>query len=419
MTSLQFRDAPDRQRAILWAVAAILTAALAFVAWQYVGTVVLGLFVYYVTRPVYVRIQDRIPTRTLAVVASLLLVTLPVILLFAWTLIVAVRQVGGLLESNNLEQIVVLFEPYLDLTEISAELRRLATVVLEDPSRILDTQVNGPLAGVFDVVVGSLGTLFNASLHLFVVFVIAFYLLRDDYRIARWVRGTFVEGDGVVEAYFVAVDRDLKNIYFGNILNVFVTAILGALVYNGLNLFAPPDVAIPQPTLLGLLTGVASLIPVIGMKLVWVPAALILLGRSLLVDPATAWFVVVFALVSVIVVDTIPDQLLRPYVSGRTLHVGAVMLAYILGPLLFGWYGIFFGPFVLVVVAEFARIVLPWLVHGETDAVPSPITEAAPDVEEAGDADARATDDETDGERPAPDAGAPEQSESDDVHPEG
>jgi len=72
-------------------------------------------------------------------------------------------------------------------------------------------------------------------------------------------------------------------------------------------------------------------------------------------------FPVAFLVVSFVVVDYVPDQLLRPYVSGRTLHVGAVMLAYTLGPFLFGWYGIFLGPFVLVVLYEFARIVVPWL----------------------------------------------------------
>ena len=375
--ALQHRNlSVDRQRLALWTAAVFMLGVLAFAAWQYVGTVVLGLFAYYVTRPLYVRVQRFVPTRTLAVFVSLVLVTLPVILLFAWTLLVAVQQVSLLLESGNFDQFVAFIEPYVNLSAATSELQRVGVLILEDPTRIFSTGVNGQLGEALVVVLGSLGELFNALLHLFVVLVIAFYLLRDDYRLAQWAHGTFVDLDGVLDTYFRAVDRDLKNIYFGNILNVFVTGLLGALVYNGLNLFAPAGVAVPQPTLLGLLTGAASLIPVIGMKLVWIPAALLLLVRSLLVDPSTVWFVVAFAGVSVVVVDTIPDQLLRPYVSGRSLHVGAVMLAYILGPLLFGWYGLFLGPLVLVVVVEFGRIVLPWLVHGE-EMTPTPMTEAS------------------------------------------
>jgi hypothetical protein len=40
------------------------------------------------------------------------------------------------------------------------------------------------------------------------------------------------------------------------------------------------------------------------------------------------------------------------------------MIAYTFGPLLFGWYGIFLMPMLLVLVFHFARIVLPELVQG-------------------------------------------------------
>jgi hypothetical protein len=87
--------------------------------------------------------------------------------------------------------------------------------------------------------------------------------------------------------------------------------------------------------------------------------------ETAMADPAFLWFPAVFFAVSLVVVDTIPDLVLRPYVSGRNLHVGLVMLAYIFGPLLFGWYGIFLGPMILVLVVHFVRIVLPELVAGE------------------------------------------------------
>jgi hypothetical protein len=41
------------------------------------------------------------------------------------------------------------------------------------------------------------------------------------------------------------------------------------------------------------------------------------------------------------------------------------MFAYILGPVLFGWYGLFLGPLLLVLVVHFVRLVLPELVDGE------------------------------------------------------
>jgi hypothetical protein len=46
------------------------------------------------------------------------------------------------------------------------------------------------------------------------------------------------------------------------------------------------------------------------------------------------------------------------------IHTGTLMFAYILGPFLFGWYGIFLAPMVLVLVVHFVRIVFPELVDG-------------------------------------------------------
>jgi len=144
-----------------------------------------------------------------------------------------------------------------------------------------------------------------------------------------------------------------------------LTGSIGVLAYSILNVYAPPGLSIPAAPLVGLLAGVASLIPIVGMKLVYIPVALYLSVVAVLTDPTGLWFVVVFAAISFVIVDTIPDLVLRPYVSGRSLHVGSLMIAYTFGPLLFGWYGIFLAPMLLVLVVNFARLVLPELLDGD------------------------------------------------------
>jgi predicted PurR-regulated permease PerM len=354
-----------RGRVALWIAALLVLLVLLYVSWRYVGTVVLGLFAYYVTRPVFHRILARTSSRTGAVVASLLLVALPVLVLVGWTVIVAVRALRDFGSDGAFAQLEQVLTPYLDIEAAVNEIETVARQVAANPGRVDQLNVGGITANVVDLLSASVSILFTALLHAFVALVIVFYLLRDGHRVATWARRTFVEEGGVFDAYLVAVDQDLKNIYFGNILNALFTGLLAATTYTLLNLVAPPGVGIPEAALVGLLVGAASLVPVIGIKLVWVPVSVFLFATSLLADPQTAWFPVLFAVVSIVVVDYIPDQLLRPYVSGRSLHVGAVMIAYTLGPLLFGWYGIFLGPLVLVVVFEFGRIVFPWLVDPE------------------------------------------------------
>ena len=351
-----------RARIALWVVTVALVLALAFFAWQFAGTLVLGLFVYYVTRPVFERIHVRIENRTLAVVVSLLTVALPVLLLVAWTLVIAVQALADFLDEETMDRIGELAGPYVDLSTLFQNGEGTLRTLLTDPTQLGSLDLGTIASGALATVLASVGVVAGAALQAFIVLVIAFYLLRDDHRIAAWSRRTFAEEGGVVETYLVRADAELKSVFFGNILNALFTGVLAVVTFLVLNAFAPEVVRIPQPALLGLLVGAASLVPAVGIKLITVPVGAYLLGRSALLAPPTIWFPLVFLLVSFVVVDYIPDQLLRPYVSGRNLHVGAVMLAYLFGPLLFGWYGIFLGPLLLVLVFEFAQVILPWLV---------------------------------------------------------
>jgi predicted PurR-regulated permease PerM len=352
----------ERGRIGLWMVALLVIAGLAYVGWTYVGTLTVGVFVYYVTRPVFRRVHTHIESRALAVAATLLVAALPILVLVGWALAILVNVLSEFLNSERFVELETLLAPYLDLTETLAEMEAQVAQFLADPTQLPDVDLGAVLGQVTDTLGSALGVFVNVGLHGFIVLIIVFYLLKDDYRVAAWSRRTFLTEGGVLERYFETVDHDLHNVYFGNILNALMTGLLAAVVYTLLNFVAPAGVGIPESAFLGLLVGAASLIPVIGIKIVTWPVGGYLLAVALLTQPEAVWFPVLFLLVSFVVVDYIPDQLLRPYVSGRTLHVGAVMLAYTLGPLLFGWFGIFLAPLLFVLVFEFGRIVFPWLV---------------------------------------------------------
>ncbi|WP_276301747.1 AI-2E family transporter [Halorussus lipolyticus] len=343
----------DRSRLGWWLVGLALGAAVLYVVYSFIGTFVFGIFLYYATRPVYKRLRRRMRPASLAAGTALLALALPVLLLMAYTGAIALQEFNNIAKKTDIDGLQTTIQPYLDVSSVAQRPGEL----LANPDPALVSEI-GRSALEY------LGFIGNAVLHLFVMIAIAFYLLRDDHRFSRFVRRQFSDEGGVVEAYGRAVDRDFNSIFFGNILNALLTGTIGAAAYNTLNLVAPGSV-IPYPTLVGLLTGAASLIPIVGMKLVYFPISAYLGLETAMNDPALLWFPALFFAVSLVVVDTIPDLVLRPYVSGRNLHVGLVMLAYIFGPLLFGWYGIFLGPMILVLVVHFVRIVLPELVAGE------------------------------------------------------
>jgi predicted PurR-regulated permease PerM len=356
----------DRSRLAWWALGLGLVGALGFVLYSFVGTFVFGVFIYYATRPIHRRLGRRLRPASLAAAVSLFALTLPALLLMLYALAVGLQQIRPYLDGTDGGTTVPALGPYLNATGAVSGPDELFQSVRESGGETLLSQET------VSAVMRSLGQIGDSisfvgigAIHLFVMLALAFYLLRDDHKLARWVRGRFGDDTGVLEAYLRAVDRDFNNIFFGNILNAVLTGTIGVIAYSLLNTVAPPGTAIPAAALVGLLAGVASLIPVVGMKLVYVPVAAYMgLVAVLGGQQESLWFVAVFAGVSFVIVDTIPDLVLRPYVSGRSLHVGAVMIAYTFGPLLFGWYGIFLAPMLLVLIVHFARIVLPELIVG-------------------------------------------------------
>jgi predicted PurR-regulated permease PerM len=128
----------------------------------------------------------------------------------------------------------------------------------------------------------------------------------------------------------------------------------------------PGALRIPFPTLLALLTGLATFIPLVVGKLVYVPLSGYLAYTTTQAGTTSGLvWVGAFALVSFFLLDLLPQTFIRPYISGRSLHSGLVLLAYVLGAALFGWYGLFLGPLILVLVVQAANVVLPELLHGD------------------------------------------------------
>ncbi|RNJ26261.1 AI-2E family transporter [Halosegnis longus] len=349
---MRLRDV-SRGTVAWWALGGFLAVLLASVANRFLGTLAVALFVYYVSRPVYRRLRVRLPA-SLAAVSSILVLVVPLFLLVGYSLTIGLREFNAVASGTDLSRFESVVRPYTNVTASVSD----PAALLDDPDLVATLQ--NTLATGLDY----LGLIGSVLLRLFIIVAIVFYLLRDGPRLGRWLLNRFGDDAGIFEQYTRAVDRDLYRVFSGNILNAVFTAAIGAIVYSVLNVLAIGGPQIPYPALIGLLAGAASLIPVIGMKLVYVPVSGYLVATAASSPDPVFAMPIIFTALSFVVVDTIPDLVLRPYVSGRNLHVGLVMFAYIFGPLVFGWYGIFLGPLVLIFIVHFARVVLPELISG-------------------------------------------------------
>ncbi|MFB6089753.1 MAG: AI-2E family transporter [Halobellus sp.] len=348
--------AGNRSRVGWWLLTLGVGVLFLFVLASVADALVLGLFVYYTMRPLYSRLHRVIGSSGVAAIVTLVGVVLPILGL---VLYVGIRAVRELLRSPtdwlSVVGVFVSSERMASINELLQTIRGGEPTQLDfETLRWLFTRGSDLLVPLGDVIVT-----------LFLAVALAFFLLRDGDRLSSWHRAVTADADeSILRTYVRTVDHDLQSIYLGNVATAFLVGIGAAIVYNGFNFLAPAAIEIPTPTVLGILTGVASLVPLVVGKLVYVPLsvylALVALESAASLFPAFALFVVSF-----VFLDILPQVFLRPYLAGRELHVGLVMFSYVVGTLVFGWSGLFFGPLLLVLGIHLLGIVVPELLHGE------------------------------------------------------
>lgn len=351
-----------------------------YIAISFPGTIILGLFFYYVTRPFYRMILQEVYQPTLAAITAISIITLPFVLLLIYTLSIAFRELLKIESELDLQSVNEFLGDSIQIPTLD-----MLSNALVSPEQIAIDGINEEVINsILEAGIQSIELLFSVSLRLLIMFIFVFYLLRDGHKIVYYLRSNMQFEGSIIEEYMIEVDYDLHKVFFGNLLNAVVTGLIAAIVFSIIEAFVPtPELSLTYPVLLGILCGAASLIPVVGMKLVYIPVTAYL-GARVFYNSGTEyiWFPILFVGVSFVIVDSIPDFFLRPYISGRNLHIGSLMLAYILGPLVFGWYGLFLGPTLLVVFFELYRIVIPQITKNPHKALPSSENKDAPNTEE-------------------------------------
>ncbi|EMA33585.1 AI-2E family transporter [Haloarcula japonica] len=375
----------DLGRRALFALAGVaLLLVVGLVLSQFLPTLVFTVFLYYASRPIYRRL-GRLPLpesflnravpyqKQVHAAATIFFFLLPFVLLVGYTIVLIVPELQSFFGEGGLGAVYLSQFQELQGGSLPGPLADLgfSEVLAMGPNEVVSLLQNATvqswLGRVSDTLIGSVSMLTSLLLRVFIMFAGTYYLLTDGPRLVGWFLDTF-DGSGVLRKYTAAVDEELSSILFGNILNALVTDVIGIFVFSLYNLVAPGSVQVPFAPLVGALTGIGSLIPVVGMKIVYLPVAALLAVSAVIMGQtaALAW-VVLFLVVTLVVVDTIPDFLIRPYVSGDLTHVGLLMFAYILGPIAFGFYGIFLGPILLVLAAQFFRIIVPYIITGSVE----------------------------------------------------
>ena len=335
----------NTKKATLWflAVLIVLFGALALlIAWPFLRSIAAGIIVAVIFHPVYKRVlrwtRNR---RTWAALAT----TLGIVFLFLFpvTLILlkATNQAIGAAqrlsrlsaEPGGLGRFVFamaerplhFFGRFVDLsrfdvhTAVSNGLQRMSLSVLSSSASIL-------------------GSLARFTADFFFTLVVVFFLFRDGESWAAALGGLMPLSPAQTSRLF----RNINDTIIGNVYGI-ISVGLSQGIMTGI---ATAIVGLPSPLLFSIAAFFASILPVVGAALVWVPAGLYLIFTG------TLWKGIFLLAWGATVISTI-DSIVRPWVvSGKAeLHPLVLMFVILGGVEVFGFLGLFLGPVVVSVLA--------------------------------------------------------------------
>jgi predicted PurR-regulated permease PerM len=229
------------------------------------------------------------------------------------------------LELKPVHALVTAVGEYTSLSE--AEIIARASEAVRDAANELASLGGTVVMNAFGAVAQFLMTLF-----------LLFFLLRDG----KTMLERFVRLVPLSAARKAELQATLGGVASAVVLGALATALVqGTLLGVGFAICG-----LPSPLVFGAFGAVASLVPVVGTALVWVPAVITLLAQG-----ETGW-AVFLAIWSVVLVGG-SDNVIRPLIiSGRSKASTLLVLVGLLGGVAtFGFAGIFMGPLILTLVA--------------------------------------------------------------------
>jgi predicted PurR-regulated permease PerM len=310
-------------------------------------------------RPIYVRLEKRLPqwpnaNALVALITCVVIVILPAIFLVGSI----VSQGMDLYE--RIDEGEIDLQQYLDRVQeavpaLQAWMER-QDMTMDD---LRERATEAALAGGQMVAQSTLNigqNIFGFVLALGVMLYLAFFLIRDGHKLVSLLMRALPldkERERLLFSKFAEVTRATIK---GNIIIAIVEGTLGGLIFWILG--------IPGPLLWGVVMAILSLIPIIGPGLVWVPVAIFMLATG---DYMSALVLIAFGSLVIGLVD----NFLRPILVGRDTKLPdyMVLLSTLGGLVLFGVNGFVMGPVIAALFTVVWGIFIREFKHEEVPSI--------------------------------------------------
>jgi len=294
-------------------------------------SIITGLILGFIFYPLYKRIFKVFKEKNTSALAVSAILIIIVFIPFWFLVPLAIQQVFSMfsfLQGVDVAGFVDKIVPnFSDKTQID-----VTTAIISFIGKIS----SGSLSALANLLLDLPSLLLNLSVIIFVFF----FTLRDGDKLRNYVS----ELSPFKKEKEKVLTKKFKDITFSIIFGHIIVGIIQGIA-TGIGLFIA---GVPRALLLTIFAILASIIPILGPWLVWVPAAVYLFTSGQMIAG------IFFTLWGLLVVSTI-DNFLRPYiVAKRTKSSSVIVLVGMIGGLfVFGVLGLILGPLILAYLILF------------------------------------------------------------------
>jgi len=210
-----------------------------------------------------------------------------------------------------------------------------------------------------DHIISMAGQIPSITINLLVYLVVSAFLVKDG---KQFKNELFRVLNGLPDEYrsiAYSVVTSVNDLFRGVFLTYFIVALaVGALATAGFY-----ALGIPFYWGWGLIIGIFAFFPVVSAPMVYIPLSLLYVAQN------EFWWGVTIFLYGVLVLNTLPEVLFRPYLAAHQTKEHPILLftGFLVGPIVLGLKGIILGPMILVVTKN-----LLTMKYWEADAITVP-----------------------------------------------
>lgn len=289
-------------------------------------SVVGGLILTYIFFPVYKKVLSVVREKNISAVIVILIVLIIIFIPFWFLLPSMIRQIlDAYLYAQKINVIEFMRKVIPSISQIE---------VTKEFALSVNTMISTLISKIISAISSSLSNLPSIALNMVIVIFTFFFGMRDGELFKKYVAS--------LSPFSKSAEADLssrfKNITKAVIFGYFVVGIIQG-IFTGLGLWV---FGVPQVILLTVFAMLASLIPMFGAWLIWIPSSIYLIVSGHAIAG------IGLALYGALFVSWI-DNILRIYLLSRQTKISSaiVIIGMFGGLAVFGFLGLILGPLIL------------------------------------------------------------------------